>query len=139
MLKKNLLSILIPFYNEQDFLGRLVERVLDAPLQPGLDRELILVDDCSTDGSLEIARSLEAARPEAVRVFQHKVNQGKGAAIRTAIAHAQGEYAVIQDADLEYDPNEIHLLIKPILEGHADVVFGSRFAPRGERRVLYFW
>lgn len=138
-LKKNLLSILIPVYNEQEFLGPLLDRVLAAPLQPGIDRELVVVDDCSKDRSLEIARAYEAAYPGVIRVVHHEVNQGKGAAIRSAIRHATGEFSIVQDADLEYDPNEIHTLLKPILEGHADVVFGSRFASSGERRVLYFW
>jgi glycosyltransferase involved in cell wall biosynthesis len=139
MLTKNLLSILIPCYNEESSLAALIDKVLAAPLQRELDRELVIVDDASKDRSLEVARAYEAAYPGFIRVVSHQVNQGKGAAIRTAIRHATGEFAVIQDADLEYDPNEIHLLMKPILEGHADVVYGSRFAPRGERRVLYFW
>jgi glycosyltransferase involved in cell wall biosynthesis len=138
-MRSGLLSILIPLYNEEEFLSALVDRVLAAPLPEGIDRELIIVDDCSTDGSYEIAQALAAASPDLIRVLRHDRNQGKGAAIRTAIDAARGEISIIQDSDLEYDPREYAALITPILEGNADVVYGSRFMNAGARRVLYYW
>jgi glycosyltransferase involved in cell wall biosynthesis len=139
MLTKNLVSILIPLYNEERFIGTLLERVLSAPLQAGISREICLVDDCSTDTSFVIAQSYERRYSGLIRLSRHEINQGKGAAIRTALAMAQGEFCVFQDADLEYDPKEIASLLQPILDGDADAVFGSRFATTGVRRVLYFW
>jgi glycosyltransferase involved in cell wall biosynthesis len=133
------LSILVPLYNEEEFIGPLLQRVLDAPLPEGMTREVIVVDDGSTDGSAEIAEELAGRYPDIVGVVRHERNQGKGAAIRTAVEHARGEFCVIQDADLEYDPREYQHLIKPLVEGKADVVYGSRFMIVGERRVLYFW
>ena len=133
------LSILIPLYNEEEFIGLVIERVLGAPLPEGMDREIIVVDDGSTDGSAEVAAGFAARYPDIVRVFRHERNQGKGAAIRTALERATGEFTLIQDADLEYDPNEYARLLTPLLEGKADVVYGSRFLVAGERRVLYFW
>jgi glycosyltransferase involved in cell wall biosynthesis len=138
-MRSGLLSILIPLYNEEEFIGPLLDRVLAAPLPAGLERELIVVDDCSTDGSAEIAEAKAAELPGLIRVLHHNRNQGKGAAIRTAIDAAQGEISIIQDSDLEYDPREYSTLIAPILEGSADVVYGSRFMNAGARRVLYYW
>ena len=138
-MRANVLSILIPLYNEEEFIGTLLERVLAAPLPGELQREICIVDDCSTDGSFAVVQSYAARYPGLIHVGRHAVNQGKGAAIRSALAMADGELCVFQDADLEYDPLEIASLLKPILAGHADVVFGSRFASTGERRVLYFW
>jgi glycosyltransferase involved in cell wall biosynthesis len=138
-MRPGLLSILIPLYNEEEFISSLLDRVLASPLPEGLDRELIVVDDCSTDGSAEIAAAKAAQMPGVIRVLRHSRNQGKGAAIRTAIDAAQGEISIIQDSDLEYDPREYSSLITPILEGSADVVYGSRFMNAGARRVLYYW
>ncbi len=138
-MRANVVSILIPLYNEEEFIGTLLDRVLTATLPANLQREICLVDDCSTDGSYRVAEAYAARYPGIVRLGRHPVNRGKGAAIRSALALADGEYCVFQDADLEYDPQEIAGLLKPILNGHADVVFGSRFASTGERRVLYFW
>jgi glycosyltransferase involved in cell wall biosynthesis len=132
-------SILIPLYNEEEFIGALLERVLAAPLPDGTGRELIVVDDGSTDGSVEIVEEFAAAHPGVVRLVRHPGNRGKGAAIRTAIEHATGEFSIIQDADLEYDPREYVQMLRPLLEGKADAVYGSRFMISGERRVLYFW
>lgn len=131
-------SILVPLYNEEEFAATILERVLSAPLPGDLQREVIVVDDCSTDGSREVAQAAAAADAR-IKVFSHSRNQGKGAAIRTAIRHARGDFAIIQDADLEYDPREYPRLLGPLLEGKADAVFGSRFMISGERRVLYFW
>jgi glycosyltransferase involved in cell wall biosynthesis len=132
------LSILVPLYNEEEFIGPLLERVLAAPLPPGLAREIVVVDDGSTDGSAEIAEALAAEHAE-IRLIRHQRNRGKGAAVKTALAAASGEFAVVQDADLEYDPREYPKLLNPLLEGKADAVYGSRFMISGERRVLYFW
>ncbi len=133
-----LLSILIPVFNERAIVEKSLAAVLAAPLPENLDRELIIVDDCSTDGTSEILQRLADAEPR-IRLFRHPVNKGKGAAVRTAIEHAQGDFCLIQDADLEYDANEYPILLKPLLDGHADAVFGSRYLAGESRRVLPFW
>lgn len=131
------LSIIIPFFNEQKTLETAVRRVLATDFGE-LEVEIIPVDDASTDGSgekvRELARTLSALRPQF-----HAYNRGKGAAIRTGLAAASGNLLAIQDADLEYDPSELPALLRPILTGRADVVFGSRFRGGNEARVLYFW
>ncbi|MHB8522367.1 MAG: glycosyltransferase [Limisphaerales bacterium] len=131
------LSVLIAAYNEADTLQPCVERVLSAALPGGLDREIVLVDDGSSDSTWEIAQQL-AARHPAVRIFRQSPNRGKGAAIRRAIAESTGEVVIIQDADLEYDPADYPRVLKPILDGRADAVFGSRFTGE-ERKILYYW
>jgi len=133
-----LLSILIPVYNERTVVERSIAQVLAAPLPENMDRELVVVDDCSTDGTSAILERLAAANPK-IRLFRHAVNQGKGAAVRTAIQHARGDFAIVQDADLEYDPNEYPKLLRPLLTGHADAVFGSRYMAGEQTRVLPFW
>ncbi len=133
-----LLSVVIPVYNEKDTLLEILRRVLDAPID--LERELILVDDCSTDGTAELYPQLDQHFPDAsIRVFKHPVNRGKGAALRTGFAQTTGDLVLVQDADLEYDPRDYPKLLKPILDGRADVVYGSRFVGGEEHRVLYFW
>lgn len=132
-------SILIPLYNEEEFIGAVLERVLTAPLGDDLEQEIIVVDDGSTDGSGEAAGQIAQEHPGIVRVVRHERNRGKGSAIRTALEHATGELCLIQDADLEYDPREYPRLLRPLIEGKADVVYGSRFMVVGERRVMYFW
>jgi len=127
------LSVVMPVYNEVRTVGAAIERVFKAPVD--LPREVIVVDDASTDGTREFLQSLP---PGEVRLVLHNVNQGKGAAIRTGLAHASGDIILIQDADLEYDPRDYPLLLEPILEDQADVVFGNRFHG-GPHRVLYFW
>ena len=131
------LSLLMAAYNEEATLRRCVEQVLATPLPDGLGRELVLVDDGSTDGTWEIAQRLSAEHPE-VQVFRQPKNLGKGAALRRAIKEMTGDIVIFQDADLEYDPRDYGRLIKPILEGKADAVYGSRFTGE-ERKVLYFW
>jgi len=128
------LSIVIPVYNERQTVELLLKRVEAVPY----DKEIILVDDASTDGTREILERLARDHGDQVRLFLHTRNRGKGAAIRTAIEQVTGDIAIIQDADLEYDPKDYPALLEPILEGHADVVFGNRFHG-GPHRVLYFW
>ena len=133
-----LLSILIPVFNERAIVEKSLRAVLQAPLPEGMDRELIIVDDFSTDGTSDILKRIAAAEPS-IRLYRHEVNKGKGAAVRTAIGYAQGDFCLIQDADLEYDANEYPILLKPMLAGHADAVFGSRYLAGESRRVLPFW
>ena len=128
------LSVVMPVYNEQATLRCVIDRVLSV----GLDIELLCVDDGSTDGSREILTELQKQRPE-VRVFLQLRNMGKGAALRRGIQEATGDYLIIQDADLEYDPNDYQRLLGPLESGQADVVYGSRFVGAGPHRVLYFW
>jgi glycosyltransferase involved in cell wall biosynthesis len=132
------LSILVPVYNERTVVERSLAQVVAAPLPEDMEREIVLVDDCSTDGTSEILDRMAAAEPT-MRLYRHEVNQGKGAAIRTAIQHATGDFCLVQDADLEYDPSEYPLLLKPMLEGNADAVFGSRYLVGSQTRVLPFW
>lgn len=133
------LSVLIPVFNERYTIERLVEEVLKAPLPEGLEKELVIVDDGSTDGTTTVLKELALRGCKQIQIHFHKKNRGKGAAIRTAIRQARGDIIVIQDADLEYDPIDYQRLIAPILSGDADVVYGSRFTPREYRRVLFFW
>ena len=128
------LSVVVPVYNEEATLDEIVRKLLTIPYM----LEIIVVDDCSTDRSAEIARAL-GAEDSRVRLAQQKKNAGKTAALKTGFALTRGDIVIVQDADLEYDPDEIPLVIRPILEGHADVVFGSRFLVRRATRVLYFY
>ncbi len=131
------LTVVTPFYNEEHTLQKSIERVL-AIADESLSIEIIIVDDCSTDGSHAIAEALKVEHPE-VRLVTHDANQGKGAALRAGIAHATGDFLAIHDADLEYDPQDLKRLVVPLIEGKADVVFGSRFMTGGAHRVLFFW
>ena len=133
------LSILIPVYNERYYVEQLIDQVIASPLPPGTERELVIVDDCSTDGTREILDRIAESRPDIVRLHAHAKNQGKGAAIRTAIEQASGDLCIIQDADLEYDPRDYEQLLRPLLSGDADVVYGSRFLSSDYRRVHAYW
>ena len=129
------LSIVIPVYNEKKTILSLIQTVLAVPLE-GLEKEIVIVDDCSKDGTIDLLKNFQDER---VRIFYHEKNRGKGAALRTGFAHATGDFVIIQDADLEYDPGEYPLLLQPLLAGKADVVFGSRFIGDRPHRVLFFW
>lgn len=134
-----LLSVVIPVFNEEATLEALVDRVREVPIR----KQIILVDDCSTDGSREILRSIEdrgSDDPDTeITVCYHSQNRGKGAALKTGFGQVRGDVVIIQDADLEYDPSEFPRLLQPVVEGRADVVYGSRFLGDQPHRVLYFW
>lgn len=130
------ISIVIPCFNELATIDDVLDSVLRVPLEA--EKEVIIVDDCSTDGTTERLASLDGKDPR-VKVVFHTKNRGKGASLRTGFAAATGDILIIQDADLEYDPNEYDKLLRPVLDGKADVVFGSRFIGGESHRVLYFW
>lgn len=127
------LSIVIPVFNEVGTVNEIIRRVQAAPFE----KEIIVVDDCSTDGTVQLLRKIDAIQDN-VKVYYHDRNRGKGAALRTGFTAVQGDVVIIQDADLEYDPREYTNLLEPILDGRADVVYGSRFLG-GPHRVLFFW
>lgn len=134
------LSIVIPAYNEARTIHLILDKVKAVELDGGLGKEVIIVNDCSTDATEQAIQSYRRANPELnIQYYQHEVNKGKGAALHTGIAKAAGEYVIIQDADLEYDPEEYNILLKPMLSGVADVVYGSRFMGGNPHRILFFW
>jgi glycosyltransferase involved in cell wall biosynthesis len=136
----NKLSVIIPVYNEEYTILAILEKIRNVTLLNNIEKEIIIVNDCSTDSTADKIEKYLASYPDLpVQYFRHSINKGKGAAIHTGIANAKGEYLIIQDADMEYDPNEYNDLLKPVLAGFADVVYGSRFAGGNAHRVLFFW
>lgn len=134
------LSIVMPAYNEEATIGAILERVNSVSLDRNIKKEIIVINDCSrddTDG--EIKKFMDNNKSSDIRYFTHEVNKGKGAALQTGISMATGEYLIVQDADNEYDPDEYNDLLKPVISGMADVVYGSRFMGSKPHRILFFW
>ena len=134
------LSIVIPAYNEGRTIHRILNKVKAVQLVNGMTKEVIIVNDCSKDNTEEAVLAYQAANPDLpISYYKHEVNQGKGAALHTGIKKATGDYVIIQDADLEYDPEEYNILLKPLINDFADVVYGSRFVGGKPHRILFFW
>jgi len=134
------LSVIIPAYNEGVTIRLILDRIKNVSLIDNIERQIIIVNDCSTDNTEDAVIEYKNNNPSLdIQYLKHDHNRGKGAAIRTGIEKATGEYLIIQDADLEYDPNEYALLLRPVIDGHADVVYGSRFMGGNPHRVLFFW
>jgi len=132
------LSIIIPAYNEARTIHLILNKVDALILIGNLEKEIVIVNDCSKDNTAEVIRNYMSSKPY-IKFVEHTINSGKGAAIHTGIKEATGDFIIVQDADLEYDPNEINILLKPILDGFADVVYGSRFMGGKPHRILFFW
>ena len=136
----NKLSIIIPVFNEGKTVHLILDKIKNVALPQNIQKEIIIVNDCSTDATSEAIKNYISQNPELdILLFEQDKNQGKGAALHTGISKATGEYTIIQDADLEYDPEEYKILLQPVLDGFADVVFGSRFMGGNAHRVLFFW
>jgi glycosyltransferase involved in cell wall biosynthesis len=139
-MKINKLSIIIPAYNEGNTIHLILNKIKSVQLIDNIEKEIIIVNDYSKDHTEEAIHNYRSANPDMnIQYFKHEINKGKGAALHTGIANATGEYLIIQDADLEYDPNEYNDLLKPICNGFADVVYGSRFMGSNPHRILFFW
>jgi glycosyltransferase involved in cell wall biosynthesis len=134
------LSIVIPAYNEGRTIHLILDKVKSVELIHGIAKEVIIINDCSKDDTEQAILRYQQENPDfAITYFKHEVNKGKGAALHTGISKATGEYVIIQDADLEYDPREYNILLQPVIEGFADVVYGSRFMGGNPHRILFFW
>lgn len=134
------LSIIIPAYNEAATIHLILDKIKNVELLNRIEKEIIIVNDCSTDNTEEsIKEYIEKNSSVNIQYYKHEINQGKGAALHTGIKKATGEYLIIQDADLEYDPTEYNILLKPVIDGFADVVYGSRFMGGRPHRILFFW
>lgn len=140
LMNNETLSIVMPAYNEERTIHLILDKVRAVELIGNIKKEIIITNDCSKDDTEGAIQRYMATNPQLnIRYLKHEVNKGKGAALHTGIQHATGQYIIIQDADLEYDPAEYNILLKPILEGHADVVYGSRFMGGRPHRILFFW
>ncbi|HTI10165.1 MAG TPA: glycosyltransferase family 2 protein [Puia sp.] len=139
-MQTGVLSVIIPVYNEERTIHLILNRIKDVELIGGLTKELIIVNDCSTDQTSGVIRKYIENNPDMrIRFYEHEINKGKGAALHTGIRETTGNWIIIQDADLEYDPREYNDLLKPALEGNADVVYGTRFIGGNPHRILFFW
>jgi glycosyltransferase involved in cell wall biosynthesis len=138
MIKK--LSVVVPAYNEENTIENVLQKIVDVHLINGITKEIIVVNDCSKDRTLEKAESFIKSHPDiSITLFSQPVNMGKGAALHKGFELATGEFTVVQDADMEYDPQEFNILLKPVVDGFADVVYGSRFMGGNAHRILFFW
>jgi glycosyltransferase involved in cell wall biosynthesis len=136
----NKISIIVPAYNEESTINVIADKLLNLYLVNNIKKEIIIINDCSTDNTEHLIQKIIESNPAAeIKYIKHEKNAGKGAAIHSGIKNATGDYLIIQDADLEYDPSEINKLLKPILDGYADVVYGSRFIGGAPHRILFFW
>jgi glycosyltransferase involved in cell wall biosynthesis len=134
------LSVIVPAYNEEKTIRNVLDKLKSVELIGNFQKEIVIVNDCSTDNTEAVAKRFVEENPELeVAYFRHEYNQGKGAALHTGIRRATGDYIIVQDADLEYDPQEFNILLKPVIEGYADVVYGSRFMGGRPHRILFFW
>lgn len=138
--KEAVLSILIPCFNEERTIHLILDKIKEVQLHNNIEKEIIIVNDCSKDDTKgAILKYMELNKQLNIQYYEHEVNKGKGAALHTGISKASGDYLIIQDADLEYDPNEYNDLLKPMINGFADIVYGSRFMGSNPHRVLFFW
>ncbi len=139
-LTSNKLSIIIPAFNEGGTIHLILDKIKNVTLIGNVKKEIIIINDCSTDETGQrVGKYIENNSDMEIKYFEHDINKGKGASLRTGIKHATGEYLIIQDADLEYDPHEYNLLLQPLLDGYADIVYGSRFVGGKPHRILFFW
>jgi glycosyltransferase involved in cell wall biosynthesis len=135
-----ILSIIIPAYNEEKTIHRILDKINNVVLPGNIQKEIIIVNDCSKDGTKTALENYVSHHPNInYRLLHHEINKGKGAALHTGIKHATGDYVIIQDADLEYNPHEYNIILQPVLDGFADVVYGSRFIGGKPHRILFFW